>query len=830
MSGLFSLRYALRQLRKSPAFALALIGTLALGFGATSAMFTVVDRVMLRSLPYRNAHQLVTINETGRRGLRDGAPFLDVQQWRDRNDTLSGLAFYSANTHVSFLDGSAGSLQVIAPKISANLFYVLALQPAMGRTFGALENGFVSPQDAQTIILSDEVWRSGYAADPHILGKAVTLSGESYLVIGVMPCGFTFPYGGADPIVWRPAVVSESDMIREKHESPTYAVIARLKSTHTTLESAQAELKTIQASVSKDYADPYDRGEIDSVQVRRYDDSLIDGDVKKALLALFGASFALWLIACANATSLLLARAIGRQRDVAVRSALGASRSRIVLQFLTEGLLLCGLASLLGLALSLLTVKLFAHALTTQFNIHANLMPDTSVIFVLLGLTILTALLSSIWPAIVSAKAPIETTLRLGSAQSGTNKKQHQARSLLVISEIALSLTLLVGCGLFLRTIYTLRHVPLGFRTDHIIVANMAIPSYKFTGQDMRVQLYQPLLERIQHLPGVQSASLMTEVPLGKTFRMSFTFALEGNTPDDIRRGNLSAQFRAVSPEMQRVFGFRMWKGRFFNEHDTPTSQPVVVVNRAFAKAFLGDDEDPGKIMGQSLIGYGGDRRAIVAGILDDERQVSVAEQSQPEIEVCIPQITPGSSFYKSAEGLAMALAVRTELPASSMGPELRKLMREASPELANSKFTTMDQVVEDSYGSQQLAARLLEIFGGCALLLCIAGIYGLLGYLVAQRTKELGLRIALGAQRADVIWLVLRQAAFILLSGSAIGLVLSYFSGALFRSFLYGVQPYDPWILGPVALLLIAIGLAAASIPARRASIIDPMEALRAE
>ena len=564
--------------------------------------------------------------------------------------------------------------------------------------------------------------------------------------------------------------------------------------------------------------------------MQRYGDSLVGRDVSKALLALFGAAVVLWLIACVNVTSLLLARSTARQREIAVRGALGASRGQILLQFLIEGLVLSGIASLLGLGLAVLTVRLFEHALTTQFNIHATLTPNASVILILLGLTLASALLASIWPATGAASASIEPALRQGSAQGGTGRAQHRTRALLVVSEIAMSLTLLVGCGLLLRTIYVLRHVPLGFRTDHVIVANMTIPSFKFAGRDIRTELYQPLLERVQHLPGVQSASLMTEVPLGKTFQMVFTFAVEGNTAADIRQRDLSAQFRAVGPEMQRVFGFRMAEGRFFNEQDTAGFQPVVVVNRAFVKGFLGDGQDPKKILGASLIGYGKDRQAVVVGVLDDERQVSIAEQSQPEIEVCIPQITPDTGFYKSAEGLAMDLAVRTERRPSSVVPELRWLMQDASPELATTNFTTMDQVVEDSYVSQQLAARLLEMFGGCALLLCVAGIYGLLAYLVTQRTRELGLRIALGAQRSDVMWLVLRQATWMLLVGSGIGLVLAYLSSGLLRTFLYGVKPNDPWTMGAVTLLLTGGGIAGAYLPARRAAGVDPMQALRTE
>jgi hypothetical protein len=273
-----------------------------------------------------------------------------------------------------------------------------------------------------------------------------------------------------------------------------------------------------------------------------------------------------------------------------------------------------------------------------------------------------------------------------------------------------------------------------------------------------------------------------------------------------------------------------MLKGRFFNEGDTASTQAVAVVNRAFVKAYFNGDEAPEKILGENLFSFSNDKRAVVIGVLDDERQVSIAKQSQPEIEVAIPQITPGTGFYKGAEGMAMDLAVRTDRSPSSIVPEMLEMLRHASPELSDSTFTTMDQVVEDSYGSQQLAARLLIVFGGSALLVCITGIYGLLAYLVAHRTKELGLRIALGARRGDVMWLVLRQASWMLLTGSALGLVLAYMTSRLLRTFLYNITAHDPWTMAAVTLLLVGGGLAVSCVPARRAATVDPMEALRAE
>jgi predicted permease len=823
------LKYALRQLRRSPAFTITVIATLALGLGATAAMFTVVDHVLLRPLPYKDSGQLVKIDETGKKGVTGGTVFLDLQQWQQRSHALEGLAFYAPTNHVSFLDGNTGSTRVNAPQVSANLFAVLGVNPALGRSFEGKSDGSVLAEEAHDIIISDPVWRTFYGSDKNILGKVVKLNGESYVIIGVMPRGFTFPFGEANPHVWLPKMIGDKDSVRARNVAPNYQVIARLRP-QVSLESSESELKVIQSDVAKEYADPYDREQVTSIKLQRYDDTLVGSDLKKALLALFGASGILWLIACVNSTSLMLARATTRQREIAVRGALGASRWRIVQQLAIEGLVLSTIASAVGLGLAMLMLKLFEHGLTKQFHIYERMIANSTVIGLLVALTMVSALLCSVWPALVAARAPIEPGLRQGGPQSSAGVVQYRTRASLVVLQIAMSLILLVGCGLLLRTIYTLRHLALGFRTDHIIVANMAIPAYRFAGQDMTTELYQPLVDRVNRLPGVQSASLMTAVPLGTTFKMQFTFGAAGNSAADVRRRDLVSQFRAVGPEMQRVFGFRMFKGRFFNEADTASSQPVVVVNRAFAKQYLGTDQNLEKVLGESLLNLTNTRHTVIIGVLDDERQVSIAKSSQPEIEISIPQITPDTLAYQSIEGLNMDLAVRTDRSPSSIIPELRELMRQASPQLADSTFTTMDQVVEDSYGSQQLAARLLIVFGGSALLVCITGIYGLLAYLVAHRTKELGLRIALGARRGDVMWLVLRQAGWMLLAGSTLGLVLAYITSLMLRTFLYDITAHDPWTMGAVTLLLVGGGLAASYAPARRAAMVDPMEALRTE
>jgi predicted permease len=529
----------------------------------------------------------------------------------------------------------------------------------------------------------------------------------------------------------------------------------------------------------------------------------------------------LWLIASVNVTNLLLARSMARQREIAMRGALGASRGRVMQQMIVEGLVLSGTAAVLGIGLALSAIRLTRTVSPIRLNLDFSTHVDLTILGALCGLTLLSAVLSSAWPALIAVRAPIEPALKQGGQQTGAGRRHNRLRSGLVAVEVAMSLTLLVACGLLLRTIYTLRHVPLGYRTDHIIVANLSIPSYRYTSKSVTASLYQPLLERAQQMHGVQAAGLMSEVPLGQTFNIMLTLRMNGN--------DISALLKPVTPEIQGIFGMKMLAGRFFSKDDTPTSQGVAVVNPAFARLYAPNKHDPSSLLGLKVWNLRKDTPAHIIGVLDNERQKTVAEVSQPEVEICLCQITPGSSVYQPST-IAMDLVVRTERSTAEMIPALRELLRQASPELANSTFSTMDQIVEDSFGSQRLAAHLLEIFGGAALLLCVAGLYGLLAYVVTQRTRELGLRIALGAQRANLLWLVMRQAGAMLLVGVAAGAGLALLSGRLVRGFLYGVNAHDGWTLAGAAVLLLLSGLLAAYLPARRAAGVDPMEALRAE
>jgi predicted permease len=824
------IKYALRQLRRSRGFSAAVIATLAFGIGAATAMFTVVDQVLFTPLPYAQPDRLVTIAEASIHGKPDfdrGAAYLDLRQWQQQNKTFAQLAYYITGSRGNFLEGSGGSVEVHLTNVSPNFFGTLGVRPRLGHGFDEEVEPFTDGKNANTIVLSDAAWQQMYGGDATILGKDVMLNGQAYAVVGVMPKGFAFGGERDWRQVWTTVHLDEEDQGR-KNRSRGYRAIGRLKD-GVALAAAQADLKTLQAQIVKSYQDPDVREERASVIVRRYADSIVETDLRRALIALLAAAGVLWLIACVNVTNLFLVRATARQREIAVRGALGASRGRIIRQLVAEGLVLSGAASLLGSLLALGAITLFEKQIPSHLRLEVSASANGTILLALVGLTLLSTVFSSLWPSFLAARMPIEPALRQGGQQSGTNRSQHRIRSSLVIAEIAMSLTLLAACGLLLRTIYALRHVPLGFRTDHIMVANLTIPAYRFAHRNMTTELYQPLLERVQHLPGVQAATLMTEVPLGQTFHMVLSLAGEGYGAHRTEDNSIKSNFRAVTPEAQQVFGFTMLRGRYFNQQDTAGSQPVAVVNGAFARLYAPNQQNLSSVLGIHLLSMRKNQPVEVVGVLDDARQNSIT-QPEPEAEICLSQMTPDSNSYLAVEGRAMDLALRTQRPIASITPELRSLLLQASPEFANATFTNMDQVVADSYGNQTLAAHLLEVFGGTALLLCVTGLYGLLAYVVAQRTREIGLRIALGAQRWQALWLILRQAGVLIIAGVIIGIVLALASGRFVRGFLYGVAEHDVWTLMIVALVLLVSGGLAAYFPARKAAKVNPIEALRAE
>jgi predicted permease len=812
--------YSLRQIRRSPAFAAAVIGTLALGIGAAAAMFTIVDHVLLRPVPYRDPGRLVVISEGNGKGAAAYlAPWLDIEEWMKQSRSFEQIAFSTGMFGRNFLEGKTTALKIQGEEISPNLFGVLGVQPALGRGFIQETPSFVAGKNAGTIVLSDAVWREAFGGDPRILGQGVKINDASYTVVGVMPPGFRYPEGPAMAgEVWTPIQLGEND---KDSRSANYHVIGRLRQ-GVSAKTASEEMSLIQKRVAAGYTDPNVRQSRSAISIERYGNSLVDADLRKALLALLAASGVLWLIASVNVTNLLLARSMARQREIAMRGALGASRWRVVQQMMMEGLVLSGAAALLGLVGALGSVKLLAHELSQHLPVAASARPNTMILLVLFGLTVVSAALSTAWPTLLAVHAPIEPALKQGGTHTGMGRRHHRLRSALVAAEVAMSLMLLVACGLLLKTIYTLRRVPLGYRTDHIIVADLNIPAFRFAGRNMTQALYEPLLERVQHLHGVESAGLVSEVPLSQTRALRLEYRVNGLP--------IVALIKAVSPELQEVFGFRMAAGRFFGPEDTATSQPVLVVNQTFARLYAPDKHDPSAILGTKLLDLKKNAPMQIVGILDDERQGRVTDVAQPEVEVAIPQLTPDAIFYMPMDGTTMDVAVRTEIPTMEMIPELRDILRRASPEFQNATITTMDQIVEDSYGSQRLAAHLLEIFGGSALLLCVAGLYGLLAYVVTQRTRELGVRIALGAQRGNLQWLVMRQAGAMLLAGVAAGAALALASGRVLRGFLYGVTAHDGWTLVGAAALLSASGLVAAYLPARRAAYVNPAEALRGE
>jgi predicted permease len=819
------LHYAFRQLKNAPVFALTAILTLALGIGINAAMFSVVDQVLLRSMPFPRAQEVMQMAVRTESGGFASTSLPDIRDWQARSHSFQQIAYYTEQ--VPTLGGMSDPKLVAQIVSSANLFDLLEARPMMGRTF--------LPGDSQSgrtnvVILGAAVWKEMYHADPQIVGRSLPVNGSPYTVIGVMPNGFSFPANTGDDAIWTPIPVDERAL--QDRGSAALSVIGRLRP-GVTIAEATHEMNSIHDQLKREY--PKDE-DVNRVGVELYS-NVVTGTARPAILALDVAVFAVWLIACANVAGLLLARGNNRRREVALRTALGAQRGRLVRQFLTESLLLSLAGGALGLGLANFALHLLKHYLAGAVIFGDKIHIDEKVCAYLFAASCVSAILFGLLPALHISNVPVQEGLREGAAASGTSQQQGRWRDGLVVGEIALTLTLLVAAGLMVRTLISLRHTQMGFVANQVVTGEIYLPNHSAlfvgmpeqkSGPSLIQTFYMPLLEHLEALPGTQSAGLTTVRPLEGNWDFNVTVEL-ANHPKLERSAQRYAQARATSGDYFRTMGIRLLQGRFFAATDSASAPPTAIVNRSFVKRFL-PGENP---IGQRVrYNDAGERQwSTIVGVIEDSPQKALGQQPLPEVHYNLAQLLPQDDLYPILGTFYMNVAVRSPLGPDTVGGELRPIVHELQPDAALNHVQTMQAVVDDSLGNQVLAARLLGLFAITGLCIAVAGVYGLLAYSVSQRTRELGVRLALGAQREAVLWLVLRHALVLLGLGVAIGAVIAAASSKVLTSFLaYKLNGYDALIAVSVAMLLGVCGLLASYLPARRASRIDPVVALRTE
>ena len=815
------LRYAWRQLLKAPGFAITAVLTLALGIGISAAMFTVVDGVLLRPLPVPHPSRVVILGETNNSGNISSSSFPDLRDWRDHARLFQDIAWYSQKFFdLKKADGTA--LFSVNEQTSPNFFSMLHVRPMLGRTF-LPQAGTQGNQG--TVVLSHFVWQNYFHGDKNILGKQIQLGADTYTVIGVMPRQFYIPINDEGAVVWT-VLPHTADM--EQRSNGFLKGIGRLQPA-VSIASARTELSGIQGNIARQFPDQH---LAKSVGVTDFLDSLV-GSVRPALLTLQGAVLLVWLIACANIAGLMLTRMAARRREIAVRAALGAARGRIVRQFLTESLLLGIAGGACGLGIAYTCLALLRHSISTSLSRAGGVQLNCHVILLLIVLSIVSAVIFGTIPAFQAASADPQEALHETSRGAGAGVKQLRLRNALIVGELALSLVLLVSAGLLLRTLYALRHVPVGFNPQHLVVAQFfsrggfTPTAMESMSTDIRTVFYDPLLARVRQIPGVESAALVTATPLTNNVHLDTNFSVIGNPAANA--ADRSVELHALTPGAYRTLQIRLLQGRSFDDGDRIGTAPVVIVNQAFARQYLGSqplqkrlnlDTDSGA---KSIL-----QNMSVVGVVEDTPD-ALGQPAVPEVDIDLNQLPLKDDFYPIVS-IAMELVVRTGQPPEVIVPTISRMLLQRDPEFIVNSVQTMPQQIDGLLGSQTLAARLLWIFAIAAVLLAAAGLYGLLSYSVGQRTREIGVRLALGAQREDVLRMILRQASRLLIAGLLIGILVAFFTTRLVRSFLYGVAQHDTLTIVAVSILLFTVGLVASYVPARRAAKIEPVEALRAE
>jgi putative ABC transport system permease protein len=800
------LRYALRTLRKNAGFTTIAVLTLALGIGANTAIFGIVNAVLLRPLPFPESRRIVAVYQTMEQAgiFRNGISYPNFSDWQEQSHCFQGIGAYHS-TQLT-LTGAGEPESIPAAVVTSGLFTVLGVHPIAGRLLTATDD---SPGAGAVVLISERLWRRRFGAKNDLVGKTITLERQPFTVAGILPAEFHFPFETPAPDLW--VAVQHDPQFQSlipRRGGHYLSAIAMLRPTMT-LRQAEIELAGIQARLAKEY--PNDNAGW-GVRIAPLQHEIV-GDVQLGLLVLVGAVGLVLLISSANVANLFLARATSRSRELAVRAALGAGRRRIVRQLLTESLLLGCIGGAVGAASAWWAVRSFESVLPDDLpRIHA-IQVDGWVLGFTLGLSILVSLLFGLVPAVQATSGSLVDGLQEG-ARGSTDKGRKRLRSALVVSEVVFAVILLTGSGLLLRSFLELQNVSPGFQTEGILTAAVTLPQSQYKTPDEWAKFFDGALERIKTLPGVTGAAMCMPLPMSGG-RINLAMQIEGRPqePGD----EASANYTSISPEYFSLLRIPLLYGRFFDDRDAPTAPKVAIISQEFARRYFPNEDPIGKHLN---FGLPQQVSHEIVGIVGDVKQVSLAAPAEPEIYVP----------HKQGSLWVMEFAVSAAGDPAAIGSAVRERIQEADKDLPVLELQPLTTYLRDAVAQPRFRTVLVGVFGATAIALSAIGIYGVISYTVLQRTREIGVRVALGAERAQVLGLVMGHGLKLVLLGLGIGLGGALVLTRLFRSLLFGVAPGDPLTYAGTIIVLISVALLACYIPARRAMRVDPLVALRYE
>lgn len=808
---LFDIRHSLRFLVKAPAFTLIALLTLAIGIGMNVAIFSVFDAVLLRGLPFPDPDKLVAVSSTVQRESLERRPasYPDFLDWQRRNSVFEQIAAHE-NDSLTLTDGNAEQIQV--EMVSANYFQTLGVHPFLGRTFRSEEDRM--PAASAVAVISYDFWKRHFGNNPSLVGKTVRLNNQNTNIVGILPKGF---YGlDPDTEVWIPfstyPLFQQTELL-ERRGARWHDVIARLKP-GVTIQQAQSAMTAIAKRLEEEYPDS---NRNNGVMLIPFQEEVL-GDIKPAIRILFGAVAFVLLIACANVANLMLVRTAGRQKEFAVRSALGASRKRIIRQLITESALLGILGGVTGSLLAIWAIHLIKRFSPVYIPAYIQIGIDSRVLFFSIVISFITGLLIGLFSAIHATRSAPQESLKDAAVQSTETRSSKTTRGILIISETALALILLVGAGLMIQSLKQMQQIPIGFKKDHLLTMLLSLPEQKYS-EGRSITFLKLLNEKLGSLPSVQSVSIASDIPFGGS-SSAYIVTMEGTDTNRSRR----IYAHAVSSNFFATLGIPIINGRSFSDRDVKEAPLAAIVTEELARKFWGNQDPVGK-----RFKFGRDDSTNpwinVVGVAANVKQRALI--NDPLLNPDDPDI-----YFPLAQNpeLNLALVVRTNQKPTLTTSLVTKEIQKLDHDIPVFRVTTMDELVSNETARSRFNAFLMSIFAGSALLLACIGLYGVLSYAVTQRTREIGLRMALGAKRSDVFVLVLRQALRWMSFGLIIGLFGAAMLSRLLRSELYQVSPTNPAVYAVLSSLLLSVAIFATFIPALRATKVDPILALRYE